>query len=314
MPEAEGSERTWLRPLGLLGLALVLGVGQPLVLIGIPFALLAVLLPGRKFAGYLLAAVFVALLFGGASGDGLWYVERGWAIVVAGAFVAATAAWPRAGVLEKGLVSGAVAYGVSAGILVAGGGWNELERLVRARFEMGSASSLEVLGALTAAGEEVDQGLADVVARTVEVQVVVFPALMGLASLASLGVAWWLYVRVSEGPRDGLPPVGGFRFPDPLIWLLIGGVALLVLGDWSSGWGRVGTNLVVLMGGLYVLRGVGVLLHVAGRVTWPAALLVGVTAVLATPVVLAGAMAVGVTDSWFDLRSRADDVRRDGSG
>jgi hypothetical protein len=313
VPEAGGSGRTWLRPLGLLGLVLVLAVGQPLVLIGIPFALLVFLLPGKKLGGFLLAGVFVALLLGGGTVDGFWYVERGWAIVVAGAFVAATGVWPRAGVLERGLVSAAAAYGVFAGVLALRGGWAELERQVRGRFEVGSASSLEVLGALTAGGGEVDPGLAEAVARTVEVQVVVFPALIGLASLASLAVAWWLYLRVSHGSGGGLPPVREFRFPDPLIWVLITGVVLLIVGDWSSGWGRLGTNLVVLMGGLYVLRGGGVMLHVAGRVTWPVALLLGVATVLATPLVLAGAMAVGVTDSWFDLRRRADDAGRNGS-
>jgi hypothetical protein len=65
-------------------------------------------------------------------------------------------------------------------------------------------------------------------------------------------------------------------------------------------------NLVVFMGALYALRGLGVMVDlVVGMVGSNVAVLVvlAVVAVLLYPIVVAGTLLLGVTDTWLDLRS-----------
>jgi hypothetical protein len=298
-----GGERRWLRPLGLFGLVLALAVGQPLVLVGIPFALLAFLAPGDRLVGLLVGAVIIAFVFAGAPGEGLWYLERGWAVVLGGWFLAVTLAWPQLPFFPRSLVALGGTLAWCGTVLVGIGGWGRVRELVRARIEQGAASTLELFG-MAGGNEGPSSAFAETLARTAAIQEALFPALLALASLAALGVAWWLHVRFGAGSGGALQPLRTFRFADPLIWVLIAGVALLVSSSWTEGWGLLGANLVAFMAGLYALRGAAVLLHRTGRVTVPGALLVGVAALVAPPLVLAGAMVVGVGDSWFDLRAR----------
>lgn len=306
-------ERPWLRPLGLLAAALALTVGQPLVLVAIPFALLAFLAPGAGVGGILLGAVALALVFGGEPGSGLWYLERGWAVLVGGWFVAASLAWPHRPFFTRGLVAlgGGAVWG--GAVLFATEGWPAVEWLVQERIHAGAAGTLELVRIVTGGA---DGGLSETVQRTAEVQGLLFPALLGLGSLATLGVAWWMHVKVVTGSGLGLGALRNFRFPDPLIWILITGMVLILAAGWTAGWtagwGRLGANLVVFMGGLYALRGAAVLLFVSGGLSVVTGLLVAVAMVLAAPILLAAAMAVGVGDSWLDLRARHLDAGGDG--
>ena len=59
------------------------------------------------------------------------------------------------------------------------------------------------------------------------------------------------------------------------------------------------------MGGLYALRGVAVLLFINGGVTGLGILFLVIGMLLLPPVLLLGALIVGVGDTWLDLRSRA---------
>ncbi|MFW6200933.1 MAG: DUF2232 domain-containing protein, partial [Gemmatimonadota bacterium] len=140
--------------------------------------------------------------------------------------------------------------------------------------------------------------------RTVEAQGAVFPALLGLASLAALGVAWWLWVRLGRAERSGLLPVKEFRFNDQLVWLFVLGLALVLLGS-SGPWDRLGTNTVVFMGALYALRGAGVLFFLNGGISLAGSLLLALAFVFVAPVMLGGAMVVGLGDTWLDLRTKA---------
>jgi hypothetical protein len=142
---------------------------------------------------------------------------------------------------------------------------------------------------------------------------VVFPALVALSTLASMGVAWWLHLRIAVRSDRGLAPVREFRFADPLIWLLIVGAGLVLTAQWSDGWGRAGTNLVAFMGALYVLRGLGVLLFLLGGVSITGGLMFALALLLAGPVLLGGALVIGMGDSWLDLRARAR-AGREGPG
>jgi hypothetical protein len=88
------------------------------------------------------------------------------------------------------------------------------------------------------------------------------------------------------------------------VWLFLTGLALVVLGA-GEGWTSAGSNAVVFMGGLYALRGVAVLLFINGGVTGLGILFVVIGMLLLPPVLLLGALIVGVGDTWLDLRSKA---------
>jgi hypothetical protein len=304
MSRESGKERRWLRPLGLFGVVLALAVVRPLVLISIPFAAITLVERRSRVPALLFAVLLLALAFAGATEPGLWYFERGWGILLAGCFAAATLAWPGSGFVTRGLsaLAGSV---VATGVAVsAWGGWGVLDERVRSRIEAGAASTLEVMGGLFGTEGNGGEALVEAVERAVEAQHFLFPALVGLSSLAALGLVWWMHVRIQTGSSAGLGPLRSFRFPDPLIWLLVAGIGLLVMAGWGTELGRIGANLMVFMGGLYALRGFGVVLFVTGGLSVPAWILTTVAAILAPPLLLGGAMAIGIGDSWFDLRSR----------
>ncbi len=317
MEEVRGPERRWLRPLGLFLVVLTLGIGHPLILVGVPFILLALVVPGGRLRSLILGVALLILLFPlpGPSAEGLWFAERGWAILAGGWFLALTWGWPERSMLERGLLALTGAFASAVLILVGFGGASRIQALVNARLESGAEAAGSLLSSFSSDGDGEFVGpLAEALGRTAEIQAQVFPALLGLATLAALGTAWWLYVRASVGSDAGLGPLAGFRFPDPLIWLLIVGLGLILAFGWDDGWGRFGSNLVVFMGGLYAFRGAAVVLALSGGFSLPAVLLLAVTAVLVPPVLALGAMVIGVGDSWFDLRARGAADESAGSG
>jgi len=303
--QPEGKGRSWLRPLGLFGLVLALAIASPLALIGIPLALLCFLTPEAGLRSAVVGAALLILVFSGAPASGIWYLERGWAILVGAWFVAASLAWPDRSFVLRALAGLGGGTASAAGILAFLGGWPVADQVVRERLEASAAATSEVFGGLLP-GNAGEAGMAfqEAVVRTAEIQGVLFPAVLAMASIAALGVAWWLHVKLTRDLGSGLEPLKRFRFPDPLIWLLIGGICLLLGFGWTEGLGRMGANLLVFMVGLYALRGLGVILFLTGGLSVPAMVLAGLAVLLLPPLVVAGAMAVGVGDSWFDLRAR----------
>jgi hypothetical protein len=137
-----------------------------------------------------------------------------------------------------------------------------------------------------------------------ETQASVFPAMLALASMAALGVAWWVYVRADGCGDQGLGPVRDFRFNDHLVWAMVGGL-LLVVFRWGDALSRLGANLVVFMAALYGLRGAGVVVFVSGGISLVGYVALGFGLLAAPPVVVGVAVLVGIGDTWLDLRGRA---------
>lgn len=161
------------------------------------------------------------------------------------------------------------------------------------------------------ADPEVRQQLQVAIQRWVGFQQDVYPAMLSLATVAAFGVAWFGFERVS-GQSASPGPVREFRFSDHLIWLLIGGLCLLVLPLGGPAF-RVGENATLFMGVLYLFRGVAILLWIgAGAATsvWSGVLL-AMAAVLLYPVVLGTALVLGLSDTWIDLRARLSRARAD---
>jgi len=125
------------------------------------------------------------------------------------------------------------------------------------------------------------------------------PALLALESLAALALGWGVYRRLSRiqiGPA--LSPLTEFRFNDQLIWGLAVGLTLCLP---AFGEGRnAGYNLLLFFGALYLIRGTGVLAWIArGRY----ALVVVLSFIPQVFIIVT--LALGLGDTWLDLRNRA---------
>ncbi len=303
-PSTADGERGWPRAAALFLAAVVLSVAEPGVLIAVPFLLLVLFgstfRPGLAVA----AALAMVLVMAGGGSSGIWYLERGWAVVVGGWFLALTLRWPRSAFFDRALGAVVGAFGaVGLFFWVRPRSWEVVDFLVTDRIREGVSTALGVLQSVGGEGT-VPPELSDAVYRTAETQGTVFPALVGLSSMAALGVAWWIYVRLARESDQGVGALAEFRFNDQLVWVFILGLALVLLNSGES-LDRAGTNAVVFMGALFALRGAAVLFFLSGGLSMLGAVLLGLAFLFVAPVLLAGALVVGLGDTWFDLRERA---------
>ena len=259
------------------------------------------------------AAMFALLVaIGVPARGGVWYLERGWTLVLAGCFVVLTMRWPRSRFFPRAFAAvAATAALVGLLLMVRPGSWSIVDWLITESF-MRTVSVITQM--FMAIDSEVPlsttqlNSFFDLAAR----QGRYFPALLGLSSLSGLAVAWWAYLRLSAGNGLGLGPLRDFRFNDHLMWLFLTGLALIVLGA-GEGWTSVGSNAVVFMGGLYALRGAAVLLFINGGVTGLGIIFLAIGMLVVAPVLIMSALIVGVGDTWLDLRSKAVAITSDKS-
>jgi hypothetical protein len=129
------------------------------------------------------------------------------------------------------------------------------------------------------------------------------PALLALESLAVLALGWGVYRRLSPveiGPR--LSPLTDFTFNDQLVWGLAVGATLCLLPAFVEG-RSAGYNLLLFFGALYLIRGIGILAWIArGRYVY--IVILG----LLPQVFVIVTLALGLGDTWLDLRKRAKAV------
>ncbi|WP_423924598.1 DUF2232 domain-containing protein [Candidatus Palauibacter sp.] len=247
------------------------------------------------------AVLALLLLAGAAAGFGeatpLWYIERGWAVLLAGGFAISTTLAPGRPILDRSLMGVAIA----GGTVGAMGAWRPdlpaaLDRHVSGQFDR----VLAMYDSRAFGSPVVDAA----VRQFVGVWEAVYPAMLVLASVSALALCVYLLGRI-RGEEAALPPLRHFRFSTHLVWVLILGLALLVLpaGDWAD---RAGGNMVTVMGGLYLLRGAAVLVWLGAAVIssgWVIAVW-AIAALALYPVTIGTALVVGVSDTWLDLRSR----------
>ena len=300
-------ERTWPRAAGLWFITLILSWSASAgVLVAFPFLALTMVLGLRRLPSAVAAIFAVLVAVGVPARGGVWYFERGWAVVLAGSFVVLTMRWPRSRFFPRALAAVASTTALVGLLLVVRPGswsmvdWVITEGLMRFAGVMAQMLIESDPEAYTTAGLNMAYEWTAQFGR-------LFPALLGLSSLSGLAVAWWAYVRLSAGSGLGLGPLRDFRFNDHLVWLLLIGLALLVFGA-GEGWTSGGGNAVVFMGGLYAMRGAAVLLFLSGGVTGLGFLFLLVVTLFLWPVLIPGALLLGVGDTWLDLRSKAEAV------
>ncbi|HEX6938389.1 MAG TPA: DUF2232 domain-containing protein [Longimicrobiales bacterium] len=282
--------------------AATLSVASPVPLVLIPLALLLLALPPRRPGLVAVGAVVAGLVFRGALAGPLGYAELGWGFVLGGWFVLLAAVRPDAGFLGRalGAVAGAGAT-VALALAPRPEAWEYLDWRVARQLDR-AAGTLASLWGAAARPEPWAGQVVDGFYRAAELQTMLHPALLALASLAGLGVAWWVHRWLGGGESQPFAPFREFRFHDELVWLLIAGILLLVLPIGGAA-PRAGSNLVAFMGALYALRGMAVLLAVTGS-PGAGAVALGLLALFVLPMVVLGTAMVGLADTWIDWRAR----------
>lgn len=152
-----------------------------------------------------------------------------------------------------------------------------------------------------------------------------WPGMLALQTLAGLALAWHLYRRLTPGDRSAEivtagAPEGGrfrdFRMGDGWVWGIVAWLGVLILPV-SSTLHMAGTNVGLVAGVLYVLRGAAIVVTFAEVFGVSAATLVlvsGAAAALAVPLlfVVPGLCTLGITDTWYQYRRRLAAARSAG--
>jgi len=290
--------------------AIVLAMGvvflspvSPLILVCVPLAVMLLAYEARNPYALALAILILALAFRGGSGASspLWFAGRSWALLITGGFILAGLADRGSSLLRRSVVAVGVGFAVVAVVgVLRPAPLAEVDWFIGAQFDRAALAAYQWLRL----GGDVAGTVGDAIRGVSELQTLIYPALLGLASLCALSVAWYV-VRRLGGTEGALGPLREFRFSDQLAWLLVFGLALFVLpvGQLAT---RLGENVVAFMGGLYLLRGAAVLVWLAAALVtsgWAIALW-GLAAVLLYPVALGAALVLGLSDTWLDLRNR----------
>ena len=245
---------------------------------------------------------------------------RGWALLAAGGFAAASAAAKQLRFLPRALLALLMAFAIGAAMnAVRDEGLGRVEAVVAARIDQRNAAGIAAMRAMLATSQgawrdfvaarmvpgETERAL-ESIAR---VGVKFFPAMLALETLAALALAYALYHRLGR-TRIGEPlaKLREFRFNDQLVWGLIAGLTLAVLPAFVAMRGT-GQNLLTFFGMLYGLRALAVLQWMWGSVAawvWVALLALVLPAVgaVARALMLGLLLGIGVSDSWLDWRKR----------
>ena len=297
------ASRAWIRAAALFAVTLTLAVFPPLILVMVPFAILVFTSPGRRFLPLVAAGLGALAVLGGAARSGMWYVERGWTILLGGCFAALSLRWPNKAFLPRAL--GAVALALAGAWAVLGvqtSRWTVIDWMITDRMRAGVGTAIEALQLLRG-GSPLPASVVSTVYRATQLQGQIFPAMLALSSVAALGVAWWLYVRLVRESDAGLGPLREFRFSDQLVWVLVLGMVLIQF-RWGGPLGRAGLNAVCFMGALYALRGAAVVVDITRGLSVLGWLTLTLAVLFLPPFVMVGAFMIGLGDTWFDVRAR----------
>lgn len=141
-----------------------------------------------------------------------------------------------------------------------------------------------------------------------------WPGMLALQTLAGLALAWQLHLRFTALPLGApLARFKDFAIGDAWVWGIVAWIFVLILPV-SSAWHVAGTNLGLVAGALYVLRGAAIVVTFAEAfgISGAALLIVAAAAAgLAVPLifVLPGLCTLGITDTWYQYRRRLADAK-----
>ena len=260
----------------------------------------------------LIGALSVALLFlTAASGSRLGAVTSTYIVLVTAAFVSLVLLRPQEPLLRRALWSMALA-GIATAVLI---------QLVWGRLLHGSEAWSSLGWEATRQASFTMRYLVELsppqwVATTfamyepaVRFASVTLPGMLALQTLAGLALAWQLHLRLTSLPLGA--PLARFRdfaIGDGWVWGIVAWIAVLILPV-SNALHVAGTNLGLVAGALYVLRGAAIVTAFAEAFGISAVALMltaAAAAALAVPLifVLPGLCTLGITDTWYQYRRR----------
>lgn len=261
-------------------------------------------------------AVWMLLQPAGQPGTAYSQMARAWAILLAASFGLVSLLSSATPFFVRAMASVGIALGVALTIALSSpSGITRFQHAGGEEFMRRAAASLNQFQQkwdtqqwkdLTARApllQSADDWAAEIERELPKRTTPLIPALLALESLAALGLAWAVYHRLSTvkiGPAFG--PLTEFRFNDQLIWALAVGLILSLLPAFTEG-RNAGFNLLLFFGALYAVRGLGILAWISkGRY-----LFIILLSLIPQGIFLLGfiALAVGLSDTWFDLRRRA---------
>ena len=302
---AGGAQVRWGTALALSAAVLLLSALDAVPLVTLPLGVILLAVPFAPRWKWLVIGLFLWLFGVSFPAGELGWMSRGWALLLGAGFLAATLWRPLWGVLPRALLARGTAVAGGVGWVVTTAGWSKFDGRVREHLLTVSTTAMDQLKEQAAGAAWVTQ-LAAAAHEMAILQWTLFPALVALQSLAALALVSWAVTRMRRG--DGGPftlrPLREFRFNDQLVWVVIGGL-LLVLLPLSALATRAGWNALLFMAGLYALRGLGIFVFLTGVVPTIFSVVFGaLTLLFLYPLVVTTAVVVGLVDTWLDLRAR----------
>ena len=304
MEAAGGYTRGRLRTaVALVAAAVLLGAFQWAPLFG-AVAMLLLALPPRRPASLLAGAAALAATVAWSASGFMGVVTVAWSLVLGGALAIISLRRPQWAFLSRALAAIGAAVAAVGGALAATGAWEGFDASMRTFIHAMVVGTFTMLAAQLPDAAPMGD-LLEAARMAAELQWTLFPAMAALQALALLGLAWWIFAWAAphESGWRQLRPLREFRFNDHLVWSLVAGLLLLLLplGDVAE---RTGANLLFFMGGLYTLRGLAVMVFMAGTSSLLSATFGVVAVLLLSRYVLPLALLVGIGDTWLDVRRR----------
>ena len=261
----------------------------------------------------MIGAVSAALLVvSGGNGSRLGAATSAYIVLATGAFVSLVLLRPDT-ILRQALRAiglGGVATAILIQAIWGSSAWGALG------WEATRQASLTMRGIIEAAPDAFP--IYEPMVRAISIT---WPGMLALQTLAGLALAWQLYRRVATSTTGQVavapaPPLMRFKdfvIGDGWVWGIVAWLGVLILPV-SNALHVAGTNLGLVAGTLYVLRGAAIVAtfaEVFGISALALVIVAATTAALAVPLlfVLPGLCTLGITDTWYQYRRRLREAR-----
>jgi len=194
--------------------------------------------------------------------------------------------------------------GATGWIWSLGTRWQDLQLAVTRLGWEQCRQLLAELRALSPERAEAAQIFVDAMAGSVGWMAELFPALLMLAMLPGLAIAWSWYHRLAATPvGEPAERFAEFRFTDQLVWGVVLALVAIVLPLPVELRQPLG-NFALVVGGLYAARGAAIMWGGVGGFPLPVLVVIGIGVIIILPVVLGGCFSLGLADTWVDFRRR----------
>ncbi|HEV8598832.1 MAG TPA: DUF2232 domain-containing protein [Gemmatimonadales bacterium] len=181
--------------------------------------------------------------------------------------------------------------------------WPEVQQTFAAMLREGYQAMLPRAGNGASANPEVQNLLQSLVDSAPQLARAM-PGVLALEGLAGVGLAWVWHHRIAAEPLGQAPAAfRAFRFNDQFVWGAIFTLALLV-APLPPEVTVIAENLLILWVGLYALRGLAIAAAALAAAPGMLRVLLALLALLLIPLTVGVCLALGLADTWLDIRRR----------